>query len=98
MITKGSVMKIQNLVVNHESRPVKSNPGLQENWSINSFLNLLCIFINLPYGNAWNTYAMSGMVVLVATRNCYISNKNGYVGLLVLYLLPLLNLWLIIKI
>ena len=26
MITKNSVLKIQNLVVNHESRPVKSNP------------------------------------------------------------------------
>ena len=26
MITKNSVVKIQNLVVNHESRPVKSNP------------------------------------------------------------------------
>ena len=27
MITKNSVMKIQNLVVNHESRPIKSNPA-----------------------------------------------------------------------
>ena len=26
MITKNSVVKIQNLVMNHESRPVKSNP------------------------------------------------------------------------
>ena len=26
--TKNSVVKIQNLVVNHESRPVKSNPVL----------------------------------------------------------------------
>ena len=25
---KNSVVKIQNLVVNHESRPVKSNPAL----------------------------------------------------------------------
>ena len=28
VITKNSVVKIQNLVVNHESRPVKSNPGV----------------------------------------------------------------------
>ena len=27
MITKNSVVKIQNLVVNHESRLVKSKPG-----------------------------------------------------------------------
>ena len=27
MITKNSVVKIQNLVFNDESRPVKSNPG-----------------------------------------------------------------------
>ena len=26
MITKNSVVKIQNLAVNHESRPIKSNP------------------------------------------------------------------------
>ena len=29
MITKNLAMKIPNLVVNHESRPVKSNPDLQ---------------------------------------------------------------------
>ena len=28
MITKNSVMKIQNVVVNHESQPVTSNPGV----------------------------------------------------------------------
>ena len=28
MITKNSVMKIQNVVVNHESRTVTSNPGV----------------------------------------------------------------------
>ena len=28
MITKNSVVKIENLVLNHESRPVKSNPGI----------------------------------------------------------------------
>ena len=29
VITKNSVMKIQNLVVKHESRPIKSNPAIQ---------------------------------------------------------------------
>ena len=40
---------------------------------------------------------VSGLVLLVATWNCWISYSNGYVGLLVLYLLPLLNLWLIVE-
>ena len=34
---------------------------------------------------------MSGLVLLVATWSCWTSYKNGYAGLLVLYLLPLLN-------
>ena len=34
---------------------------------------------------------MSGLVLLVATWNCWTTYKNGYAGLLVLYLLPLLN-------
>ena len=45
-------------------------------------MKLLCISINLPYGHAWNTAVMSGLVLLVATWNCWISYKNGYVGLL----------------
>ena len=40
-----------------------------------------------------NTAVMSGLVLLVATWNCWISYKNGYAGLLFLHLLP----WLIIK-
>ena len=28
MITKNSVVKIQSFAVNHESRPLKSNPGV----------------------------------------------------------------------
>ena len=39
---------------------------------------------------------MSGLVLLVATWDCWIS-KNGYTGLLVLHLLPLLNPWLIVE-
>ena len=30
MITKNSVVEIQNLIVNHESQPIKSNPDLEE--------------------------------------------------------------------
>ena len=65
--------------------------------SMKFLLKLLCISINLPYGHVWNTVAMSGLVLLVATWNCWISYRNGYVGLLVLHLLRLLNLWLIIE-
>ena len=65
-------------------------------WSF-FFLRLLCISINLPYAHAWNIFVMSGLLFLVATWNYRISYKNKYTGLLVLYLLPLLNHWLIIK-
>ena len=34
------------------------------------FLMLFCISINLPYGHAWYTFAMSGLVLLVGTWNC----------------------------
>ena len=51
--------------------------------------------VALPYGHVWNTAVMSGLVLLVATWNCWINYRNGYVGLLVLHLLPLLNPWLI---
>ena len=53
--------------------------------------------INLRYVQVWNTVVMSGLVVLAATWDCWISYKNGYAGLLVLHLMPLLNLWLISK-
>ena len=45
----------------------------------------LCIVTNLPCGHVWNTVVMSGLVLLVATWNCWISYRNGYVGLLVLH-------------
>ena len=51
------------------------------------FLELLCISINLSYGYVWNTVVLSGLVLLNATWNCWISYKNGYAGLLVLHLL-----------
>ena len=55
------------------------------------------ISISLPYGHVWNTAVMFGLVLLVATWNCWISYRNGYVGLLVLHLLPLLNPWVIVE-
>ena len=54
-------------------------------------LRLICISIKLPYSHLWNTTIISGLVLLVATWNCWISYKYQYAGLLVVYLLPLLN-------
>ena len=48
--------------------------------------------------HARDTVVTSGLVLLVATWNCWISYKNGYAGLLALQLTPLLNPWLIIEI
>ena len=45
--------------------------------------------------HAWNAAAMSRLVLLVATWTCWISCKNGFIGLLVLHLLSPLNPWLI---
>ena len=56
-----------------------------------------CYSINLPYGHVWNTAVMSGPMLLVSTKSCLISYKNGYAGLLFLHLLPLLNHWLIVQ-
>ena len=36
-------------------------------------LRLLCISINLAYDLVWNTVVMSGLVLLVATWNCWIT-------------------------
>ena len=55
------------------------------------------ISINLPYSHVCNTVVMSGLVLLVATWNCWISCKNGYAGLLVFHLLLFLNPWLIVE-
>ena len=53
--------------------------------------------INLPYDHVWNTVVMSGLVLLVATWNCWISYRNGYAGLLALHLLLLLYPGLIVE-
>ena len=65
-------------------------------WSF-FLLRLLCISINLPYVYAWNTVVMSGLALLFATWNCWISYKNGYEGQFVLHFLPLWNPWLIVE-
>ena len=57
---------------------------------------VVALYLCLPYGHAWNTIVMSGLVFLVATWNCWISYKNSYAELLVLHLLSLLNPWLIV--
>ena len=79
---------------------LKLPPRKSELWFVlwNFFLlRLLYISINLPYVHAWNTVITSVLVPLVATWNFWISYKNGYAGLSVLHLLPLLNLWLIVE-
>ena len=75
---------------------LKLSPRKLEIWFVLwSFflLNLLFISINLPYDHAWSTVVMSGLVLLIATWNYWISNK-GYAGLLVLHSLLFLNIWL----
>ena len=64
-------------------------------WSF-FLLSLLCISVNLPYNHLCNTVVISGLVLLVAAWNCWISYKSRYAGLLVLHLLPLLKPWLIV--
>ena len=44
-------------------------------WSF-FLLRLLCISINLPFRHTWNTAFMSGLVLLVATWDCWISYKR----------------------
>ena len=65
-------------------------------WSF-FLLRLLCIFLKLPYAHVYNLVAMSGLVPLFATWNCWTRYKIRYTGLSVLHLLPLLNSWFIIK-
>ena len=57
----------------------------------------LYLYINLPYGYAWNFFVISDQVLLAATWDCWISYRNRYVGLLVLHQLPLSKPWLIVE-
>ena len=41
----------------------------------------VAFYLNLPYGHVWNAVIMSGLVLLVATWNCWISYKNVYAGI-----------------
>ena len=47
MITKNSVVKIQNLAVNHKSRPAKSNPAVLENISYEGLRKMVKVEISL---------------------------------------------------
>ena len=58
-----------------------------ENWSLDSFYEVSVIALYLPYGHAWNTIAMSGLMLLVATWNCWINYKNRHEGLAAIHLL-----------
>ena len=52
---------------------LKLPPGKLEPWFILwrfFLLRLFYISINLPYGHAWNTVVMSGLVLLVAAWKC----------------------------
>ena len=55
------------------------------------------LYLYFFIGFAWNTIVMSGLLLLAATLKWYISSESGYVGLLVLDMLHLLNTWFIVK-
>ena len=59
---------------------------------------LLCISINLPYGYALNIVVIPRRVLLDTTWNCWLRYKNGYAGLLVFHLRPLLIPRLIVEV
>ena len=71
--------------------PLRKLEGWLVLWSF-FLLRLLCISINHTYSHACNTVVMAGLMLLVATWNCYISYKNGFAGQLVVYLLRLSNI------
>ena len=62
------------------------------------FLELFFTSTNLPYSLTWSTVAMPGLVFLIATWIRWISYRYGYVWILVVNVLLLLNPWLIIEI
>ena len=61
-------------------------------------LRLLCISINLSYSFAWNTFVMSGLVLL--SPSCYLELLHRlwkWICWTFVTLLPLLNPWLIVE-
>ena len=54
-------------------------------------------FFKSTIRSARNTFVMSGLVLLAATGNYWISYRNGCARLLVLHLLSNLNSWLIVE-
>ena len=74
----------------------------QENWSLIRsikffLLRLLFISVKLPFDLAWYAIVMFGMVLLAATWICQINYRNGYLGLLLLHLISLLNPCLVVE-
>ena len=58
---------------------LKLPPSRLEPWfALWSFFlrRLFCISINLPYSYVWNTVVIFGLVLLIATWNCWISYKK----------------------
>ena len=55
------------------------------------------ISANLRCSLAWYAITMSWMVLLIPTCKCYLSYRNGLLGLLTLNLMLLLNPWISIK-
>ena len=78
----------------------------RENWSLNSFASVSSMkFVSCEFAlylcqssirSCRNTDVMSGLVFPAPTWICWISNRSGYVGMLVLLLLPLVNPLLIV--
>ena len=81
----------------------QKNWSLNSFYEVSFSWGCFCISINLPYVHVWNTIVTSGLVPLVAPScifvfvacptipNCWASYKNEYAGLLILYMLLLLN-------
>lgn len=77
---------------------------LRENQSPDSFQTVLFILrlcftsTILPCDLPWNTLVMSGQVLVIAFWICWISHREEYVEKLILYLLLLLNHWIMVEI
>ena len=83
---------------------LKYLPRKLEPWFTLGFLNfdffllrLLFISINPPCGIVWSTVVMCWLVRVITNWISWISCGNGYIGLLTLNLLLLLNSWLIVE-
>ena len=76
---------------------LKKIRGLNFFYEVSFSRSCAFISINLSSGFAWSTVTMPRLVLLIATWICWISCRNGYVWLLVLLLLLLLQPWFIFR-